>query len=191
MARWRIGAFGRPRRECSKPFELLLQISDAGFDVGLLCAAFFAPRDDGIERLPHTTKISRRLCLCLLALQPPRRAHAIPKEKSPKATHRALELLPVIRVGHRRPPRGIRSSLRISSRRRPRQDALRSSVDDRVGHLGRPRLRHGQERYPSGELPADRGAGTGHGRAERAHPSGERATSWTVPTIVAPIRVDR
>ena len=78
-----------------------MEISDAGFH--FLCAAFFAPRDDGIERLSHTTKVSRRLCSCVLALQPPWRANAVPKEKSPKATHCAVELLPVIRIGHRRP----------------------------------------------------------------------------------------
>jgi hypothetical protein len=39
-----------------------LQISDAGFNVGLLCAAFFVPRDDGVECVSHTTKISLRLC---------------------------------------------------------------------------------------------------------------------------------
>ncbi len=79
-----------------------MEISDAGFH--FLCAAFFARRDDSIERLSHTTKVSRRLCSCVLALQPPWRANAIAKEKSPKATHCAVELLPVIRVRHRRPP---------------------------------------------------------------------------------------
>jgi hypothetical protein len=87
--------------------ELLLQISDAGFNVGLLCAAFFAPRDDGIERLSHTTEIARRLCTCLLALQPPWQAHVIPKEKSPKATHCAVELVPLVGVRHRRQPLAV------------------------------------------------------------------------------------
>lgn len=80
-----------------------MQISNAGFNVGLLCAAFFAPRDDGIERLSHTTKISRRLFTCLFALQPPWQVYVIPKEETPKATHRAVELVPFIGVRHRRP----------------------------------------------------------------------------------------
>jgi hypothetical protein len=81
-----------------------LQISDTGFNVGLPHTSFFAPRDDGIERLAHLTKISHRLCTCLLALQPPWHVHVIAKEKSPKATRCAVELFTVIRVGHRRPP---------------------------------------------------------------------------------------
>ena len=94
-----------------------MQISGAGFNVGLLHAAFFAPRHDGIERLSHTTKISRRLFTGLLALQPPRQAHVIAKEKSAEATQRAVELLPFIGVGQPQTPRRIGSSLLDLSRR--------------------------------------------------------------------------
>ena len=80
-----------------------MQFSDAGFNVSLLCAGFFAPRDDGIEGISHATKISLRLCTCLLALQRPRHIHVIAEEDSPKATQCAVELFPVIGVRHRRP----------------------------------------------------------------------------------------
>jgi hypothetical protein len=93
-----------------------LQISDAGFNVGLLCAAFFAPRDYGIEGVSHATKISLRLCTRVLALQPPWHVHVIPEEKSLKAARCAAELFPVIGVGHRR-PLAVFVATRTSARR--------------------------------------------------------------------------
>ena len=48
-------------------------------------------------------KVSLGLCTCLLALQLPWLGRAIPEEKSSKATHCAVELLPLIDVVHRSP----------------------------------------------------------------------------------------
>ena len=80
-----------------------MQIGDAGFNVGFLCAAFFASRDDRIEGVSHATKFSRRLFTCFLALQFPWQVRAIPEKKLPKTTRCAVELVLIIRIRHRRP----------------------------------------------------------------------------------------
>ena len=63
----------------SNPLELVLQISDACADVVFPFSAFFAPRDDSIERVPHTTKSVCHLFTWLLALESSGLLHAIAK----------------------------------------------------------------------------------------------------------------
>jgi hypothetical protein len=82
-----------------------LEISDAGFHVGFLCAAFFAPRDDSVERVSHTTKSECHLFTWLFALESSGLLHAIAKEQMPDASLRFAKLVPVIDEAHRKPSR--------------------------------------------------------------------------------------